>query len=77
MCISNALFPVILLSLSITAFAQSDQGIKASNVVSISENLVTAGQPTAESLVGLSKLGFQAVIYRVFPAREHNLSVVR
>lgn len=45
-----------------TSFAQSDQSIKAPNVVSISENLVTAGQPTAESLAGLSKLGFNAVI---------------
>lgn len=45
-----------------TTSAQTEPSIKASNVVPISENLVTAGQPSAESLAGLSKLGFKAVI---------------
>ena len=67
MRISRLLFPVMFLSLSFTAFGQSDQGIKAPNVVSISGKLVTAGQPTAESLAGLSKLGFQAVVYLAPP----------
>jgi len=65
MCISKTLF--IVMTLSLTAYGQSDQSIKAPNVVSISENLVTAGQPTAESLAGLSKLGFKAVIYLAPP----------
>lgn len=59
----NVLFPAMLSALSVSAMAQGDPGIKAPNVVPISGNLVTAGQPTAESLAGLSKLGFQAVIY--------------
>jgi len=63
MHISKALIPVMLLSLSMTLFAQNDQSIKAPNVLPISEKLVTAGQPTAESLAGLSRLGFQVVIY--------------
>jgi len=67
MCISKALISVVLLMPSMIASAQGDQSIKAPNVVSISENLVTAGQPTAESLAGLSKLGFKAVIYLAPP----------
>jgi protein tyrosine phosphatase (PTP) superfamily phosphohydrolase (DUF442 family) len=55
------------LSLSLAAVGQGDQGIKAPNVVAISETLVTAGQPTAEALAGLSKLGFKAVIYLAPP----------
>lgn len=67
MCIFKVLISVVLLMPSMIASAQSDQSIKAPNVVSISENLVTAGQPTAESLAGLSKLGFKAVIYLAPP----------
>lgn len=62
MNISKTLSASIALSLAMTAFAQTEPNIKARNVVAISENLVTAGQPTAESLAGLSKLGFKAVI---------------
>ncbi|MBC3880671.1 protein tyrosine phosphatase family protein [Undibacterium sp. LX40W] len=62
MNISKTLFASIALSVSMTTFAQTELNIKARNVVAISENLVTAGQPTAESLAGLSKLGFKAVI---------------
>ena len=38
-------------------------GIVAPNVVVISPTLVTAGQPTRESLQGLKAEGYQAVIY--------------
>jgi protein tyrosine phosphatase (PTP) superfamily phosphohydrolase (DUF442 family) len=37
--------------------------LEAPNVVVISQNLVTSGQPTAEALAGLSAQGFKAVIY--------------
>jgi uncharacterized protein (TIGR01244 family) len=62
MSIYKTLITYITLSLCLTAIAQTEQSIKARNVVTVSENLVTAGQPTAESLAGLSKLGFKAVI---------------
>lgn len=67
MRISRILSPVVILSAPLAAFGQSDQDIKAPNVVPISEKLVTAGQPTSESLAVLSKLGFQAVIYLAPP----------
>jgi len=67
MCISKSLFTALTLSMTCAAFGQSDQAINAPNVVPISENLVTAGQPTAASLAGLSKLGFKAVIYLAPP----------
>ena len=60
--------PTLLSFLSFAAFGQSDQGIKAPNVVAISERLVTSGQPTPESLANLSKHGFQAVIYLAPPS---------
>ena len=59
---SKTLFIILALLFSISTFAQTEQSIKARNVVAVSENLVTAGQPTPESLAGLSKLGFKAVI---------------
>jgi protein tyrosine phosphatase (PTP) superfamily phosphohydrolase (DUF442 family) len=37
--------------------------LRAPNVVAISPTLVTSGQPSAEALAGLSRAGFQAVIY--------------
>ena len=64
---SKTPFLAIPLTLSMTGFAQSDQPLKAPNVVPISEDLVTAGQPTAESLAALSRLGFKAVIYLAPP----------
>lgn len=64
---SKYLFPLMLLALSISAFGQGNRGLQASHVVLISKGLVTAGQPTAESLSGLSRLGFQAVIYLAPP----------
>jgi protein tyrosine phosphatase (PTP) superfamily phosphohydrolase (DUF442 family) len=60
--------PTLLSFLSFAAFGQSDQGIKAPNVVAISERLVTSGQPTPESLANLSKQRFQAVIYLAPPS---------
>lgn len=39
------------------------QRVAAPNVVPISEGLITSGQPTAEGLANLGKLGFQAVVY--------------
>lgn len=52
----------LALSVSLMVHAQNEVAIKAPNVVAVSEKLVTAGQPTAESLAALSKQGFQAVI---------------
>ena len=49
-----------LLLVGLTARAQT---IAAPNVVTISDKLVTSGQPTAHALAGLGRLGFQAVIY--------------
>lgn len=42
---------------------QSCLALDAPNVVSINERLITAGQPTRESLAELGAEGFQAVIY--------------
>lgn len=60
-------FLMLLTALSAAAPGQPVASIQAPNVVPISDDLVTAGQPTAESLGGLSKLGFQAVIYLAPP----------
>jgi hypothetical protein len=64
----KTLLAALLLSCSVTALGQGSEGIQARNVVAISEQLVTAGQPTAESLAGLAKLGFQAVVNLAPPA---------
>jgi protein tyrosine phosphatase (PTP) superfamily phosphohydrolase (DUF442 family) len=45
----------------------ADPAIDAPNVVPISARLVTSGQPTANSLGGLSAQGFGAVIYLAPP----------
>ena len=45
--------------------------LEAPNVVVISQNLVTSGQPTAEALAGLSAQGFKAVIY-LAPSSVHD-----
>jgi protein tyrosine phosphatase (PTP) superfamily phosphohydrolase (DUF442 family) len=68
MNIPRIIFPALLASLSSAAFGQSNQGVQAPNVVVISEQLVTSGQPTPESLTNLSKQGFQAVIYLAPPS---------
>lgn len=56
------IFLSFVLFTSFNVHAQNEVAIKAPNVVAVSEKLVTAGQPTAESLATLSKQGFQAVI---------------
>lgn len=48
------------------AFAQDK--LDAPNVVPISDLLVTAGQPAASALAGLSKHGFKSVIYLAPPS---------
>ncbi len=60
---SKTLFLVIFLLLALSVSAQQGEAIQAPNVVTISKKLVTAGQPTETALAGLSKQGFQAVIY--------------
>jgi len=52
------------LALGVTAgaFAQAPR-LAAPNVVEISPQLVTSGQPSAEALATLKGLGFEAVIY--------------
>ena len=63
-------FPLILLSycllqapLLATSAQAQDQKIDAPNVVVISPQLVTSGQPTAAALAKLKEQGFDAVIY--------------
>ena len=56
----SALVTLSLLLVGLTARAQT---IAAPNVVVISDRLVTSGQPTADALASLGRLGFQAVIY--------------
>jgi len=56
--------------------------IAAPNVVEISNQLVTSGQPAAESLAGLKAQGFEAVIYLAPPTvpdavRDEQLVVTR
>ena len=67
MSIPTTFLPLMAFSLFMASAPAADQPIDAINIVSISENLVTAGQPTPESLAGLSALGFQAVIYLAPP----------
>lgn len=55
-------FLVIALALASSTRLHA-QRLAAPNVVPINERLVTSGQPTAEGLANLGKLGFQAVIY--------------
>ena len=49
------------------AAATSAPALQAPNVVPISDQLVTAGQPTADALRQLRALGFEAVIYLAPP----------
>jgi len=59
---------VASLALGAQAVAQTPSGaLRAPNVVEISPQLVTAGQPTAEALTELRARGFGAVIYLVPP----------
>jgi protein tyrosine phosphatase (PTP) superfamily phosphohydrolase (DUF442 family) len=72
---------VIQLALALSApMALAADDISAPNVVPISTNLVTSGQPTADSLGKLAAQGFGAVIYLAPPnvgdaVREEGLIV--
>lgn len=66
-------------SLSTSAWAQN---IDAPNVVPITAQLTSSGQPTAKALEGLAAQGYEAVIYLAPPhvsdaVREENLIVGR
>jgi protein tyrosine phosphatase (PTP) superfamily phosphohydrolase (DUF442 family) len=50
-----------------TVALADDQLLDAPNVVTISQRLVTSGQPTSQALSQLSKQGFGAVIYLAPP----------
>ncbi|MBG9389894.1 protein tyrosine phosphatase family protein [Caenimonas aquaedulcis] len=52
----------IAMTVSIPAFAQQ-AGVTAPNVVPITPQLTTSGQPTRESLASLGAAGYQGVIY--------------
>src|SRR5688572_19985419 len=56
----------LVLSLALPSGAATGlraQPLEAPNVVSISDRLVTSGQPSAAALAGLGAAGFEAVIY--------------
>ncbi len=62
----RALGVFAVLTLAAVAHAES-HAPQAPNVVTISQRLVTSGQPTAQALSQLSKQGFGAVIYLAPP----------
>ncbi|MBK6294735.1 MAG: protein tyrosine phosphatase family protein [Rhodoferax sp.] len=57
----------LLITLSASLGHAQPPSIEAPNVVTITPALVTAGQPSAESLAGLSAQGFEAVVYLAPP----------
>ncbi len=57
----------LLLALGVSLGYAQQRPIEAPNVVEITPKLVTAGQPSAETLAGLSAHGFEAVIYLAPP----------
>jgi len=59
----NRRVAVVFVGLSCWSAVAPAQSLAAPNVVAISPNLVTSGQPTAQSLATLSQQGFRAVIY--------------
>jgi protein tyrosine phosphatase (PTP) superfamily phosphohydrolase (DUF442 family) len=65
----NTLKTLLATTLALTSFSASTQSLKldAPNVVEISSQLVTSGQPTATALGQLASLGFGAVIYLAPP----------
>ena len=67
MSIAAQLIVTLTLLFSFNASGQNETSIKAPNLTTVSDKLVTAGQPTAESLATLSQLGFKAVIYLAPP----------
>lgn len=71
----------LTLTAAAVAFSQTSR-LVAPNVVVVSSQLVTSGQPSAEALANLKTLGFEAVIYlappTVFDAvRDEQLIVAR
>lgn len=71
----------LLLAAAFSASAQVPRFV-AQNLVEISSQLVTSGQPTAEILSNLKALGFEAVIYLAPPnvpdaVRDEQLIIAR
>ena len=71
-----------LLALATFSAPAQQPSLRAPNVVEISSQLVTSGQPSAEALAGLGALGFGAVIYLAPPTvldavRDEALIVAR
>ena len=71
----------LLLGAATSSLAQTSR-LAAPNVVEISPQLVTSGQPSAEALAGLKAQGFEAVIYLAPPTvsdavRDEQLIVTR
>jgi len=71
----------VMLAAAAGARAQPTR-LAAPNVVEVSPQLVTAGQPTAQALAGLKAQGFEAVIYLAQPdvpdaVRDEQLIVTR
>jgi protein tyrosine phosphatase (PTP) superfamily phosphohydrolase (DUF442 family) len=54
---------LVALLLLLLAPSLQAQSLDAPNVVPISDDLVSSGQPSAEALSGLGMAGFQAVVY--------------
>lgn len=77
-----ALFTALCTGLSTGAQAQNAANLDAPNVVPISAQLTSSGQPTAKALEGLAAQGYEAVIYLAPPhvsdaVRDENLIVGR
>ena len=80
-CLLNCALTSICLSLSANALAQKID-LAAPNVVPISAQLFSSGQPTAKALEGLGAQGIEAVIYLAPPnvsdaVRDEHLIVSR
>ena len=80
-CLLSLLACVAMLGVPVGATAQSPK-LAAPNVVEISSQLVTSGQPSAEALAGLKSHGFEAVVYLAPPTvpdavRDEQLIVTR
>ncbi len=77
-----ALFTALCTGLSTGAQAQNAVNLDAPNVVPITAQLTSSGQPTAKALEGLAAQGYEAVIYLAPPhvsdaVRDENLIVGR
>ena len=60
---TTILLAAVVAVLACTGARAADAAFQAPNVVPVSVRLVTSGQPTADTLDGLSAQGFGAVIY--------------